>query len=473
MVRTKLVAVLLGPSGVGLVSLYRSITELVGVLSGLGIQNSGVREIAKSYSLDDEESQALAVKTLRRACWITGLLGWLITAALAWPLSQWLFESHDHAWVLVIIGFSLVLTSVGNGQRALLQGRRRIADIAKINVYGVLAGTAVALAVYGYYGKEGIPAVIILTALCNLLISWKYSRTLQSKDIPLQWLDTWKHAKGLVGVGLAFMTMGLFSASIAMVTRLLIIKNIGIEANGMYQAAWALSGLFAGFILRALSMDFYPRLSAISENNDKVNVAVNEQTEIGVLLSLPGLIGTLTFAPLLISLFYTSEFMAAAEVLPWLILGVFAKIIVWPMGMIQVAKGASRWIYFSEITGFLAAVAMIYWLIGLHGLIGVGMAIMISQLISIMLSRFVAGRLSQFFWSRKVLALMALTISFLVPAFFAQRWMPPTYALLLGGALTALAGVVSARGIGSRLGKDNRLVKVICSVPGGNWLCGV
>jgi PST family polysaccharide transporter len=44
MVRIKLVAVLLGPSGVGLIGLYVSVTELVGTLASLGFSTSGVCE---------------------------------------------------------------------------------------------------------------------------------------------------------------------------------------------------------------------------------------------------------------------------------------------------------------------------------------------------------------------------------------------------------------------------------------------
>ena len=57
MVRTKLVAMLLGPPGIGLVSLYQSATGLTGTLSGLGIGQSAVRQnmlgfAAHQYSFD-------------------------------------------------------------------------------------------------------------------------------------------------------------------------------------------------------------------------------------------------------------------------------------------------------------------------------------------------------------------------------------------------------------------------------------
>ncbi len=48
LVRIKAVAILLGPGGVGLVSLYISAMGLIGTVSGLGITNSGVREVVQA-----------------------------------------------------------------------------------------------------------------------------------------------------------------------------------------------------------------------------------------------------------------------------------------------------------------------------------------------------------------------------------------------------------------------------------------
>ena len=74
MASTKLIASLLGPSGVGLVALYTSATGLVGTVSSLGIGGSAVREVAEAHSSGNPGRVARTVKVLRRACWATGLL---------------------------------------------------------------------------------------------------------------------------------------------------------------------------------------------------------------------------------------------------------------------------------------------------------------------------------------------------------------------------------------------------------------
>ena len=55
LVRTKFVAILLGPSGVGLVGIYNSIITLTAAVSGMGLGGSGVREISAARGKDDQE----------------------------------------------------------------------------------------------------------------------------------------------------------------------------------------------------------------------------------------------------------------------------------------------------------------------------------------------------------------------------------------------------------------------------------
>ena len=73
-----------------------------------------------------------------------------------------------------------------------------------------------------------------------------------------------------------------------------------------------------GFILQAMAADFYPRLTSSAGDNTACNRLVNEQTLVGLLLAGPGVLATLTFAPLVISLFYTAKFGAAVGILRWI-----------------------------------------------------------------------------------------------------------------------------------------------------------
>ena len=136
LVRVKIVAILLGPAGVGLIGLYTSATSLVGTVAGLGIGSSGVREVSKSFSDGDAEEAARTVRILRRMCWLTGLFGWVLAVLLARPISRWIFGDSEHAVAISILGATLLLGAITGGQVALVQGVRRIHRLSRFSVVG-------------------------------------------------------------------------------------------------------------------------------------------------------------------------------------------------------------------------------------------------------------------------------------------------------------------------------------------------
>ena len=76
-----------------------------------------------------------------------------------------------------------------------------------------------------------------------------------------------------------------------------------------------------GIILQAMGADFYPRLTASAHNNQECNRLANEQTLVGLLVAGPGVIASLTLAPLIIALFYSAKFGPAVGILRWVCLG--------------------------------------------------------------------------------------------------------------------------------------------------------
>lgn len=471
MIRMKLVAVLLGPSGIGLVGLYVSITGLVSTLAQLGMDQSGVREVAEAEATKDTQRVAQVVKTLRRTCWLTGLLGWLLTITLAWPLSQWAFGSERRMWAVAILGSTVFLGVISGGQSALLQGLRRVGDLAKIQILSAVVTTVIAVGLYAWLGEKAIVPVIIATSAITLAFTSYFSSRIRIEIVDQSWLETMVNSKRLVTLGAAFMYGALLAAAVGFAIRALIVRDLGLEASGLYQASWGLSGMFAGFILGAMGTDFYPRLSAVAADNPMINRLVNEQIEIGVLLAVPGLLGTLALGPLVIHVFYSSKFLPAAELLPWFLLGVFGQVMSWPIGMIQMAKGAQGWIYFSRTVGNCIWLALAYILIKSHGLAGVCWSFAAYVWIQNGIVFLIARKLSGFRWSRAVIRISLGSI-ILVSSSFLIRSLPlgsvGTGIIL---TLTLVACITCARGVTLRLGFENRLAKMILRFPGMRRLC--
>jgi antigen flippase len=453
MASAKAGAVFLGPQGVGLLKLYASTLEVLRVLSGLGISSSGVRELANAIGRKDETQVAKVVRTLRQLCWATGTFGWLLAVILAYPVSSWVFGSRDYAVPLAMLGATLLFAALSGGQMAFLQGARRIAALAKVNVFSAALSTIVAILLYWQFGLRGIVPALVAGAAITLLVSWWYARQLPVPSLAagVRFSAT-TEGRRLAGLGLAFMWSGLMVASVAALTNTLIVRELGMQANGYYGAAWALSGMFANFVLAAMGADFLPRLAAVQHDHPTVCRLVNEQTEVGILLALPGLVATLFFAPLAIKVFYTSEFLVAADLLPWLVLGVFGRVTSWPMGFVLIAKAKSKLFAVSETSFALVHLTLVLAGLFAFGLIGVAVAFLMLYLFYNFAMHIISRHLICFRWSISVWKLITASACFVGMAFFVPAILPEQQVYIIGGVCLILSMAYSVRGLALRLG---------------------
>lgn len=472
LVRTKVVALLLGPSGVGLIALYLGYLQLLQTISGLGIASSGVREVAEANSANDRGKIAARVKTLRRACWFTGGIGLLLAFVVATPASAWLGNAESTTRDFALLGLAVLFQAVLGGQLSLLQGTRRLADLTRVKVYGVCATTLLAILAYSLFGRSAIVPVLIATVLLQLFISWLFARRVPLVRVAQTWRQTASDSRQLVGLGLSFMWAALLGVGVTTILGFLVVRQLGVEANGMYAAAWMLSGLFAGFILGAMGTDFLPRLTAAQADHRRMQQLVNEQTEVGIFLALPGLMGTLALAPWVITAFYSKQFLPAADLLPWFVLGVFGQLITWPLGYTLMAKGAKGLYALTETLASGVRLVLSYALLQTWELKGLAVAVPLGYCFYGAMMLLVVYHLIGHLWSRQVTKLLVVSCITIAFGFAANRLLPPTAAMASGCVLTVITIVFCLRGLAARVGMEHKFVRLITSLPGAWVLFG-
>lgn len=125
------------------------------------------------------------------------------------------------------------------------------------------------------------------------------------------------------------------AALLTLVTQLtarsLVMKDLGIQASGYFQAAWAMSMTYIGFVLSAMAADYLPSLTEAVHDRERAKSLVNEQTEMALLLAASAMLAMLILAPWLIELLYTKGFTPAAELLRWQVMGDLFKFVGWPI----------------------------------------------------------------------------------------------------------------------------------------------
>jgi PST family polysaccharide transporter len=472
-VRVKFVAVLIGPIGVGLIGTYQAMQGMVGSVAGLGIKQSAVRDVAEAMGNGDEQAAGRIILSLRRICWLTGLLGAVAMAGLAVPFSQYTFGNHEYALDIALLGPAILFGNIQGGQIALIQGMRRIGDLARLNIISAVVGTLVSIILYSWLGLRGIIPSLVLLSLIQLIASWYFARRIPVSEVEMSWTESCHAIGGMVRLGLVFMWTALMAAAIAYLTRTFISQEVSLEAVGIFAAAFALSGMFVNFVLSAMGADYYPRLTAIADDHDAMTQLVNEQTEIGLLLAVPGLMGTLVLAPWIVSVLYSSEFLPAADLLQWFILGCLGRVISWPMGFIMLAQAKPLWFFMTETVFNLLHLYLIWIGLTTVGLEGVAIAFFCMYLFFIAAVYGVSRYLIDFAWSAATRRLFLLLLPFVVIAFLAGRILPIWPATVFGLVITFLASIYCLRGLVERIGSEHRIVQMSLRVPGLPWACGL
>ncbi|WP_036303851.1 O-antigen translocase [Methylomicrobium agile] len=442
-VRTKVMAILLGPSGVGMMGLYGAILELTVNIAGMGINSSGVRQIAEAAGSGEAERVARTAVVLRRISIFLGLIGAAFLLGFSRFVSTLTFGSDQYAPAVALLSIALFFNLVSAGQGALLQGMRRISDMARMGIWGTLGGALISIGVVYLFREEGLVLSLVLPAAMSLAISWWYSRKIHLHMPRISAVQIGHEAAAMLRLGFAFMACGLLMSGAAYAVRLIVVRKVGFDAAGLYQSAWALGGLYIGFILQAMGADFYPRLTAIAKDNAECNRVVNEQAHVSLLLAGPGVIGTLTFAPLVIAIFYTPKFEGAVEILRWLCLGMTLRVISWPMGYIIVVKGVQNLLIFSEVAWTAVYLGLAWTGVNAFGLKGAGIAFFGSYVFHVLMIYVMVRKLSGFRWSTENLQTSFLFLALITAVFCGYYALPAWLAMGVGTLAVLLSGLYS------------------------------
>ncbi|WP_374248665.1 O-antigen translocase [Thermomonas sp.] len=375
LLRTKIAALLLGPAGVGLIGLLQNMMSTGAGIAGLGVGNVGTRQIAQATAAGGEDAVAV---TRRALFWLTlilamagALLFWLLRDELAWRVLGDRSRGTEVAWLAA----GLALTVASASQSALLNGMRRIGDLARISVFSGVVSTAIAIAAVVWWGQRGILAFVLAAPVASFLLGHVYVARLgklRGGSVSLaamaaQW-------RVMLGLGAAFMVSGLVTNLGQLAARTLIQHDLGPEALGHFQAAWLISMTYLGFVLGAMGTDYYPRLAAAIGEPEQVNRLVNEQTEVALLLAGPVFLGMLALAPWVIDLLYSRAFSDATGILRWQVLGDVLKVASWPLGFVILAAGDGRTFMLTEGVAIGVFVGLLACLLPMAGILSAGIS---------------------------------------------------------------------------------------------------
>lgn len=384
LVRNKFVALLLGPSGMGLVSLFNTTVTFISQSTHFGISMSAVRHLSNHPDDDDHPQIQHFVKVVRAWSMLTALLGMLVCITIGPFLSSATFAWGDHSLHFILLSPAVAMIAITGGETAILKGRRRLKSLALVQVGSVFAALIISVPVYYLFGEAGIVPVIVLMAFVTMLLTLRESYRLY----PLQL----RGAKGVLGdgmemirLGVAFTLAGIIGSSAEMFIRSWLNVTGDLDVLGLYNVGYMITITYAGMVFSAMESDYFPRLSGVQHDIAATNECVNRQMEVSLLLLSPMLAALIVFLPLLVPLLFSPKFLPVTGMAQVAALAMYMKVLTLPVAYITLARGRSLAYLFLESSYFVAFVLLIMFGYEHWGLIGTGIAITLAHLFEYLL----------------------------------------------------------------------------------------
>ncbi len=450
-VRTKFIAVLLGPAGTGIVGLLNSTTGLISGLTNFGLGTSAVRNVSEANSMNDNLRIGTVVGVLRRLVWITGLLGTIMTIILSPWLSKITFGSHDYTLAFIWISITLLLNQISTGQNVLLQGTRQLNYLAKASLLGSLAGLGISVPLYYFFNVDGIVPAIIFTSLASLLLSWYYSSKVKVVKVTITRQTVIDEGRGMVTMGFMLSLSGLIALAASYVLRIYISNTGGVDQVGLYNAGFAIVNTYVGMIFTAMSIDYYPRLAGIASDNRLASELINQQSEIAVLILAPILTLFIVFIKYVVIVLFSTKFTPINGMIQWAALGMYFKTVSWAMAFILLAKGASQLYLWNEL------IAETY-LLGLNlvgykfaGLTGLGISFLVGYILYTLQVYFIIRSKYSFAFLNTFIRIFFLQLFFGVTCFLVIMFFPAPWSFIWGVILFLSSLVISLKELDKRL----------------------
>jgi O-antigen/teichoic acid export membrane protein len=442
--RSKFVAIFLGPEGMGISSLLSTTVTLAVTIAGMGLNFSAVRYISQASEQGDDHKLSFVLKIFKRWLWISCIIGAIALIVFSPIISQFTFGNKIYTLSFVLLSLMLVFTILTNGNTALLQGTRQLKFTAKSTVIGSVFGLITTIPIYYCYGTKGIVPSLIFGALITFLISEFYARKVKVTAVTVNRQETITLGREMAKLGGVMVIGQILGSLISYYIDLFIRGRGGLADVGLYQAGTTITNQSIGLVFTAMTMDYFPRLSAAADDNVKVNEMVNQQGLITVLIASPLLVALIVFAPLIIHILLSPQFYVITNFVRWVAVGTLFTAPSVVLSYISLAKGDKK-AYFFYCTFLNSVISIAFYVVGylLNRLIGMAIGMCLFQILYAAILLMVFHKLYSFSFTKQFLIIFSILALFCVSALVTTLFLGPLSGYLVGGLILVFSSCYS------------------------------
>lgn len=345
---SKIIALYLGPQGMGLVGQLNSFILIVLVLAGGGVSN-GVVKFVSEYNSSSREKLPGFISTAFKTVLFLGFIVGVLLVLFSSFFSHVVFLTDKYRHVFIIFGFTVLFYGLNNLLLSIVNGFKDFARYNLVNIVTSVVGLAISFVCIYTMNVEGAFIALVINQSVVFFIGLLFflRKDWFTKETFFQKLDTGHLAK----LG-RFALMTLVTTAVVPVSQLYlrnyIIRSLSLFDAGIWESVNRISNVYLLFITTTLTTYYLPRLSELQLESE-----IRAETRKVFRVVVPAVLVCSTAIyfcrSIIINVLFTASFEGAETLFLFQMLGDVFKVAAWLLAFQMVAKMMTKLFIVTEI----------------------------------------------------------------------------------------------------------------------------
>lgn len=349
-ITNKIFALLLGPSGIGFISLLRQIELTALSLSSFNGRNALVQGMASR----EGNAKAKYFVTVSYFFIFGGFTIAIMLFLFAPQIANLILNSSDISDIRLIqfLSVPLLLDTGLFYFMGVLNGHKAIGRLATVQVINSFVAALLAYPVskaiqIGYWVL--FVALMSVSSLIALIIAFVFSWKIGWFDSFRQnWKYSGSDARHFLSIASVTIITTFIDMGAVLILRAVISKNMGLINTGIFEVSWTLSMRYVTIILTSFATYYLPTLSQIRDLDKRSNF-VKQVMRLVVIIIVPLIIIVAISKPLIVTILYSKEFLLSLETIRWMLIGDYFKVTSWVLAYLMLAFPDMKIFFWSEV----------------------------------------------------------------------------------------------------------------------------
>ncbi|MFC1542952.1 oligosaccharide flippase family protein [Candidatus Neomarinimicrobiota bacterium] len=368
--RMKLLALLLGPYGVGILSQITTYLTLLSTIpAGLG---TGIVKHTAEYAAQDRQRLAQLLTTVKLSLAVLGLASFIVGVVFSHQIAYSLFGDENLAVYVVLGSIGLPFNFLVSVSQSFIQGLKEIPLLSKVKIVAALVSLGLLVPMILFWKLSGAILHLGVFAAVNMIlvaVVWHYLRSRRLPEARGGSFDS-----GILRIITLFGVVSIANLAAKngafLGIRILIGHQLDMQAVGIFHAAFVMSTRYLPMVMSTIVIYLLPHLSGISDRQI-INAELNRILRFFLVLITPIIMIVIGLREVLIPFIYSREFLPATDLLPPQLLGDFFKITAYTLGAALLPLGRLRASLLFGVSSQLIFFLLSFGLLQQFGLVGV------------------------------------------------------------------------------------------------------